>query len=252
MNVEKAAMEPLTCRLVPFKTASGPENMADDEALLESALAGSASLRFYTWSEPTVSLGYFQPAAARLRQPAHAGLPFVRRPSGGAALLHDRELTYCLALPAGSRWQGGASWLGRMHAIIGSALEELGVSAQLATREMPAGFTGFLCFAHQTPGDLLLAGNKIAGSAQRRQRDAVMQHGGILLGASRLEPSLPGIAELSGRPLAAEEVRDAVARAFARETRWLVRAATWTSAESARIAALAAVKYTQTWWNEKR
>lgn len=226
--------------------------MAADEVLLESAVAGSASLRFYTWSEATLSLGYFQPAAARLRNPVHAGLPLVRRASGGAALLHDRELTYCLAVPAGPRWQGGAPWLGRMHAIIGAALEGLGVRAQPATSEVPADFTGLLCFAHQTPGDLLLAGSKIVGSAQRRQRGATMQHGGILLGTCRLEPSLPGIGELSGRALSAQEVGDAVAREFARDTRWALPATPWTQAERTRIEELVAVKYTQRWWNEKR
>jgi lipoate-protein ligase A len=243
--------EPLTCRLLPLEAAAGPQQMAADEALLESAVAGCASLRFYTWSEPTVSLGYFQPAAARLRHAVHAALPFVRRPSGGAALLHDRELTYCLALPA-TPLQRGVSWLERMHAVIHSALSGLGVPTQPAAVETPAGFTGFLCFAHQTPGDVLLAGHKIAGSAQRRQRGALMQHGGILLATSRLEPSLPGIAELSGRALPSEALRDAVAGAFARETCWTVTAATWTEVESARIQELAAVKYTQSWWNEKR
>jgi len=66
------------CRLLPHVAADGPHNMAADEVLLESAAAGVASLRFYDWSEPTVSLGYFQPRGARL-----AGLPYVRRPSGG-------------------------------------------------------------------------------------------------------------------------------------------------------------------------
>jgi len=226
--------------------------MAADEVMLEAAVAGGAALRFYAWSEATVSLGYFQPAAARLQQPVHAGLPFVRRPSGGAALLHDRELTYCLALPAGARWRGQASWLCRMHAIIGAALDGLGIPARAACAEAPVGFTGFLCFAHQTPGDLLLGGSKIVGSAQRRQRGAIMQHGGILLGTSRLEPALPGIDELSGRTLSADDVREAVVRALLRDTGWTVTSMAWTREEQARIAELIAAKYAQSWWNAKR
>jgi lipoate-protein ligase A len=245
-------VETLTCRLLPFETAGGPANMAADEALLQSALAGNASLRFYAWSEPTISLGYFQPAGARQHQAAHAGLPFVRRPSGGAALLHDRELTYCLALPAGTPWQGSTSWLKRMHAIIGFTLEQLSVRTQPATAELPARFTGFLCFAHQMPGDLLLGGRKIVGSAQRRQRGALMQHGGILLGTSQIERSLPGIDELSGHMLPAEEVREAVARLFARNTGWALTPTPWTSEERGRIAELIATKYAQSWWNAKR
>src|SRR5712691_9259535 len=87
------------CRLLPFTTAAGPWHMAADEVLLETAAAGVASLRFYTWSPPTLSLGYFQPAASRLADPLLADLPWVRRASGGEALVHDRELTYALALP---------------------------------------------------------------------------------------------------------------------------------------------------------
>ena len=58
-----------TIRLLPLEIADGPSNMAADEMLLESAAQGVASLRFYGWSEATVSLGYFQPAAARLADP---------------------------------------------------------------------------------------------------------------------------------------------------------------------------------------
>ena len=70
-------------RLFPYQVADGPHNMAADEVLLEAAVAGVASLRFYGWSEPTVSLGYFQPRTASAA-PCLAGLPWVRRPSGRA------------------------------------------------------------------------------------------------------------------------------------------------------------------------
>ena len=51
-------------------------------------------------------------------------------------------------------------------------------------------FTGLLCFQHLTPGDLLLQGAKVVGSAQRRHRGALLQHGGILLAASPHAPEL--------------------------------------------------------------
>src|SRR5712671_6762185 len=112
------------CRLVPYAVAEGPHNMAADEALLEAAAAGRASLRFYGWSEATVSLGYFQAEALRRQDPRLAGLPYVRRPSGGATLVHHHEVTYALALPAGPPWQSGVSWLGRMHVVIAAALAD--------------------------------------------------------------------------------------------------------------------------------
>src|SRR5262249_51509935 len=105
----------LHCRLLPFQTASGAWNMAADDALLESAAGGIASLRFYTFETPTLSLGYFQNAAHARSLPQLAGLPWVRRPSGGAALVHHHELTYALALPPGLRWQ--SSWIPRFHTI---------------------------------------------------------------------------------------------------------------------------------------
>src|SRR5439155_20983762 len=120
----------LSCRLLPDAVADGPANMADDEMLLRSAAKGRASLRFYAWTEATLSLGYFQPAARRLDDPLLRDLPFVRRPTGGDALVHHHELTYCLAVPAGRGWQSDERWL-RMHAIIAAALAELGVAAHL-------------------------------------------------------------------------------------------------------------------------
>src|SRR5882724_9809402 len=87
-------------RLIIDPPAHGAWNMAVDEALLESAAVdGIATLRLYQWSEPTLSLGYFQPAADRQTHPASRECPLVRRASGGGAILHDRELTYSLAIP---------------------------------------------------------------------------------------------------------------------------------------------------------
>ena len=121
-------MEELTCRLLPYTVADGATNMATDEALLGAALAGVATLRFYGWSPPTLSLGYFQKEQVRLSDPLLAGLPFVRRPSGGETLVHHHELTYALALPRS--WLGGERWPVRMHDIIRDALASFGIDAQ--------------------------------------------------------------------------------------------------------------------------
>src|SRR5829696_8825707 len=119
-------------RLLPWMTTDGPWNMAADEALLASAAAGVASLRFYGWTEPTLSLGYFQPHAPARSLPALASLAWVRRPSGGLALVHHHEVTYALALPPGAAWQpAGQSWLIRMHEVIHEALLAFGVEARV-------------------------------------------------------------------------------------------------------------------------
>src|SRR5688572_19512152 len=87
-------------RIVFDPPASGPWNMAVDEALLHStAEGGQATLRFYTWEEPTLSLGHFQTLAEREQHQASLACPLVRRASGGGAILHDIELTYSICLP---------------------------------------------------------------------------------------------------------------------------------------------------------
>ncbi len=241
----------ITCRLLPYTVADGPHNMAADEVLLESAGAGIASLRFYTWTEPTVSLGYFQTHAFLREEPRLAGLPRVRRPSGGMALVHHHEITYALALPAGVAWQTGEPWLRRMHRVIGAALATLGVTACLHEPpdihcETP------LCFRHLTAGDLLAEGAKIGGSAQRRQRGALMQHGGLLLAQSPYAPELLGIRELTGRDLTVEETCTAIRQDFVLETRWDLIPCAWSADEAGRIESLVAEKYCQREWNEKR
>src|SRR3954469_25809962 len=87
-------------RLLFDPPAPGAWNMGVDEALLETAAdCGEGTLRFYQWSEPTLSLGYFQSAEDRRQHAASRSCPLIRRASGGGAILHDRELTYSIALP---------------------------------------------------------------------------------------------------------------------------------------------------------
>src|SRR5262249_5025601 len=100
--------------------------------------------------------------------------------------------------------------------------------------------------------DLLLRDAKVAGSAQRKHRGALLQHGSILLARSQHAPSLPGIRELTGRTLDLAEVADAVSREFARETGWRLQLAEWTQTEIVHIADRMGAKYTCDTWNCKR
>jgi lipoyl(octanoyl) transferase len=237
-------------RLLPYAMADGPHNMAADETLLESAAVGVASLRFYGWSEPTVSLGYFQREAVRREDPQLVRLAFVRRPSGGATLVHHHEVTYALALPVGS--QGSEPWLGRMHRIIGEALTSLGVPARSVDQAVEQAVQATLCFQQPTAGDLLIGASKVVGSAQRRQRGALLQHGAILFARSPHALVLPGIRELSGRMLRTEDVCAAILHAFVRQTGWEAVPGDWTLAECSRVEALAIGKYAHDAWNRKR
>lgn len=247
----------ISCRLLPYAVADGAHNMADDEVLLESAVAGVASLRFYGWSTATVSLGYFQQHHLRSADERLASLPYVRRPSGGMTLVHHHELTYALALPSGAPWQsrGNKPWLCRMHDVIAEALRNLGVETQAGCQApgMDDDSTPpSLCFQHVTPGDLLIASAKVVGSAQRRQRGALLQHGAVLLATSPHAPSLAGIVELAGRQLDVAELGHAIVAAWTRGTGWPLESTGWTDAERARIDALAQSKYGQASWNERR
>jgi len=239
------------CRLLPYAVADGPHNMAADEVLLESAAGGVASLRFYGWSGPTVSLGYFQPHAARRDDPRRAALPYVRRPSGGLMLVHHHELTYALALPPGEQGHGGRRWLGLVHRAIASALAEQGVlSRPHEPPDRPAETP--LCFRHLTAGDLLVAGHKVVGSAQRKQRGALMQHGGVLLAQSSCAPELPGLRELTGRDVVVEEACAAVAHWITSETGWGMCPDEWRREELSRTEVLAREKYARPEWNDRR
>jgi lipoate-protein ligase A len=139
-----------------------------------------------------------------------------------------------------------------MHTIIGAALRALGVRSPdtICAASRRAG--PVLCFLHYTAGDLLLSDRKIAGSAQRKQRGAVLQHGGVLLGQSRWTPDLPGIRELTGTEISAGQLAAAIQHEFARDTGWGLTPARWTDTERARIEELSRLKYGSADWNCKR
>src|SRR5262245_24724472 len=160
----------LNVRLLPYEVADGPGNMARDEALLQSAVENQiASLRFYGWSSATVSLGYFQPAAGRLSDARLKELPWVRRPTGGGTLVHDREVTYALALHPDSLWRVKGGWFPGIHALIWDGLRGRGVRRfGMVTDVGPRG--GGLFFRQHTWGDVLCQGSKVVGSAQPKHR----------------------------------------------------------------------------------
>ncbi len=240
-------------RLLPFAIADGRHQMASDETMMESAAQGTASLRCYGWSTATVSLGYFQPAGGRLLDPRLADLPWLRRPSGGEALVHDREVTYSLALPAGLPWQRRCeSWARRFHEVLRDALADLGVVVTLCPADGERRLGDFLCFLHHTPDDVLINGAKIVGSAQRRPQGALMQHGSILLAQSPCTPALSGIVELTGRRLSADELSAAVCERLTAALQWDIVPGDWSEVERARIEELAVSRYGSMEWNERR
>lgn len=245
-------MASLICRLLPFACAAGTGNMATDEVMLHTASRqGTASLRFYGWSEPTVSLGYFQPFRCRLDDPLLTPLPYVRRPSGGKTLVHHHELTYALALPGGSPWYESGSWLIRVHRIIAAALRQLGVELSLFSGQ-PCSGGPLLCFQQHTVGDLLWGQNKVVGSAQRRHHQCLLQHGGILLACSSHAPVLPGLRDLTGLALPTADVQAALIEEWHSQTGWRLVRQEWEAEELLAVKQLIRQKYSHSSWNEKR
>ncbi|MBL8851833.1 MAG: lipoate--protein ligase family protein [Planctomycetaceae bacterium] len=198
-------MQPVRLIIEPVPTA-GDWNMAVDESLLESALAGErTTVRIYRWSAPTVSLGYFQDAEEFERDSQWQELAAVRRLSGGGAILHDREVTYSIALPGSHPLAAQPSGLYRVaHDAIIAVLARHGAHARMrgdaaaTSDQRPATSDPFLCFGRGDPNDIVLGTYKIVGSAQRRRRGAILQHGSVLLERSPHAPEFSGLRELTG------------------------------------------------------
>ncbi len=195
----------IPCLILPHESADGPGNMALDEALLDAAVGDPRAtlLRTYQWSAPTLSLGYFQAVSGAESDPRWRGVPLVRRPTGGGAILHHHEVTYALVVPREHPLaRRSAALYQAVHAALAELLRAHGVAAGPR-----GGFPGsvsrirpFLCFTDQDPEDIIADGIKIVGSAQRRRSGAVLQHGSLLLKRSDLTPELPGAGDLAPIP----------------------------------------------------
>lgn len=174
--------------------------MAVDEAMLDSAVEHEVcTVRVYRWSEATVSLGYFQPAEEAARNPRLAGLPAVRRLTGGGAIIHHHEITYSCCLPASHPIAADPTALyGLVHAAIITLLDAHGIVARLRGAAVPERTPRFLCFGRGDRHDVLAETHKVVGSAQRRRRGAVLQHGSLLFRRSEFAPEHPGLCDLTG------------------------------------------------------
>ena len=177
---------------------SGAQNMAIDESLLHSAHEDQVTtLRFYGWKPATLSLGYFQKYADRATHSSSQSCDVVRRSSGGGAILHDKELTYCFATPAKSRFGDAEEFYLALHETLVELLAEQNITAELHNAELGLTDDGFLCFQRRASKDVTCSGYKICGSAQRRWKRGLVQHGSLLLEQSRYAPELPGLRDLS-------------------------------------------------------
>lgn len=188
---------------------AGAVNMEIDEALLLGAGPDSPLvLRIYRWVEPTLSLGHFQAVPENQQGGQFEKVASVRRKTGGGAILHDGELTYSLIVPSRTSIQKGHSehLYRSVHESIAAGLQSFGWNAVLSETCTCAPASNatvsnqrqdpFLCYHRRSPVDLVVGEHKIVGSAQRRTRQGLLQHGSLLLRRSVWTPDLLGLLDL--------------------------------------------------------
>ncbi len=160
-------------------------NMALDEALLQAGIEGHGppTLRFYGWKPAAVSIGYAQEVAAAVNLTAcrERGLTLVRRLTGGRGVLHQAELTYALIAPQEFFPEAGVLATYRIIAEgLVQGLRNLGIAGCLATPRTRGQHRTAACFMASSWYEITVAGKKLIGSAQRRLKGYILQHGSIL------------------------------------------------------------------------
>lgn len=247
----------LPWRLIVHGAHDGAFNMAMDQALFEGVQAGGRPvLRLYRWHPACLSFGRNQPARdlydADIAR--DLGIDIVRRPTGGQAVCHDRELTYAVAVPLGILGGPRQAYV-TINRVLANALGRIGVPARLSdaggrrrlaprvpaaaplasTPPADADNGGGIrlaalgpgpCFQEAAPGEVVVAGSKLVGSAQRFEKKTILQHGSILIDGDQsavvriqrgqgVAPGSTGIRQVIGREPAIAELCTAVAEAFA-------------------------------------
>lgn len=172
-------------RLIIDEPLTGAMNMAVDEAIMMAVQRGLVppTVRFYRWSPPAVTLGYFQNLDKEVDLGAcrESGIDVVRRLTGGRAVLHHRELTYSLVGPEdNSRVKGTIlqSYLSISRGLL-KGLQGLGVRAQLAEGKKPGESMSAACFDAPSWYEMVVEGRKLVGSAQTRRYGCLLQHGSV-------------------------------------------------------------------------
>ena len=175
-------------RLILDQKGNGYRNMAVDEAILAHYhLFKIPTLRVYGWEKPFISLGYNQNPQEVLK--SQREIPFVRRITGGSAILHHKEITYSLvcsledlSLPPGVKrsYQIICSFLKYFYSQLGlkaGFANDLSLKRRKVLKDL--GEYKNLCFSTWQHFDLLIEGKKIGGNAQRRKKNIIFQHGSI-------------------------------------------------------------------------
>jgi lipoate-protein ligase A len=169
---------------------TGSYNMEFDLMLARTLKSGQAILRLYTWSPYCISLGANQPEdSLNIENVINDKLDFVKRPTGGRAILHAEELTYSVIYPSNKNFS-----LNDLYKQVNLALrkglvifdEKLNdVSLEHSEPHFPSFYKeekSAVCFAVSSRNEINYKGRKLVGSAQRNLGNTILQHGSILCG----------------------------------------------------------------------
>jgi lipoyl(octanoyl) transferase len=157
--------------------------MARDAALLaRAAETGESVFSVYTWDRPTLSFGRNQRASGQYDRDAirERKVDVVRRPTGGRAILHHREITYSVTAPVAQDGSLRESY-DRINRILVEGLRRVGVTAEIASEGKSIAPDSIPCFELPSQGEIVAGGRKLVGSAQWREENAFLQHGSILV-----------------------------------------------------------------------
>lgn len=180
-------------RLITYGEFDPAFNMAADEAILEAHLAAEVppTLRLYGWNPAAVSIGYSQKISeAEIRSITDHGFDVVRRTTGGRAVLHSGDLTYSFVGSSAAENEKtkiqhllstsvAAAYKEICQGLI-IAMQQFEITLELGSSKSDYR-ANYDCFRATTNADLQYAGKKMIGSAQLRRKNAVLQHGSILL-----------------------------------------------------------------------
>ena len=172
-------------RLLNMGKNSAAMNMAIDEAILAvQKEQANPTLRFYGWTQPAFSFGYFQDIASEVDvDECHAaGIELVKRMTGGGTVVHGWELTYTLVLPRGAGEMGVSEAYQRIGQSLVKAFQKLGVPAQCYAADADTSqSTQNICLTNPAEYDVMCKDKKLAGVSVRRNRDGILFQGYISL-----------------------------------------------------------------------
>lgn len=250
----------MDARFIDSGAGKAYHNMGLDEAILHavSERKSPPTLRFYRWSPPAVSVGYFQSMREEVDVDAcfKEGVDVVRRITGGGAVYHDRELTYSFIAAEDTLPYDILESYRKICGGLIAGFKHLGVKAEFAPLN-----------------DVLVGGRKVSGNAQTRRMGCVLQHGTILLDVDAekmfrylrvpmekmkdkavkdVKARVTSLHKVTGKEVSYAQASVAFKRGFAQALNLKLKQGMPTKAELAQAANLADTKYFTLDWNDKR